>query len=82
MIVPFPARTAEGFRLKVTLRKDSRVWVYEIRPLAPDEAQTWVRHNGQPHRALMARSLVAIAQVYGQYVREIASLEQDGWVRD
>ena len=78
---PDPPRAAR-YQLRVTLVKDGRRRLYEIRPLGDTEAQTWVRFDGQPHRALMARTIVAIEQAHAQFLREIAEHERDGWVRE
>lgn len=86
MIVPFPARPREpcvgDFRLKVTLRKRGHSWFYQILPTGVSDAQTWVRYDGLPHRAEMVHTPYAAERIYQQYLREIASLEQDGWHKD
>jgi hypothetical protein len=83
-VLPFPDRAHpfEQFRLAVELTKDAHRWRYEIRPLVGStECQTWVRYDGQAHRAQLTTSLYTVQQLHAQYLREIARLEADGWAR-
>jgi hypothetical protein len=93
-VIAFPDRTDPGspyepYRLDVTLRKADHVWRYTIAPwgTTPDytgryRCQTWVRFDGRAHRAAFADSLHAVKELHGQYCREMARLEADGWIAD
>jgi hypothetical protein len=81
-LVHFPAPpTAPIYRLKVTLRKGTSTRLYEIRPIG-DGWQTWVRRNGQPHRAEFCHYLTDIERIKGEFDREISDLLSDGWTVD
>lgn len=71
------------FYLRVVLVKGDFRRLYEILPGGePDTVQTWVRWNGQAHRAQLCRSRVQVEQLAGQYAREMTALQADGWRLD
>jgi hypothetical protein len=82
VILSFPQPDAPPvYRLKAILRKGTSTRLYEIRPFG-DGWQTWVRRNGQPHRAEYLYTLVDLERLRGEYEREITDLIADGWIHE
>lgn len=84
-ILPFPEPDEDWrspYYLRVVLTKDGQTRLYEIQPgIRVDTVQTWVRWNGQPHRAQLCEGRTMLELIAEEYAREIAALEQDGWTR-
>lgn len=85
MLLHFPTRRRGATvppRWRVELRNGDRRRVYEIQPAGqPGVMQTWVRFDGQAHRAQLTRSSADLESLRAQFEREIAELERDGWTR-
>ena len=81
-VVMFPSsRTSVLGTWRVVLVKGTRERLYEIRQAGESGAmQTWVRFDRRPHRAKLTRSVLELAQIRGEFEREITALLEDGWV--
>jgi hypothetical protein len=81
-VIPFPKRPtqpqAPAIRLRVELVKGEHKRLFEIRPNVGGW-QSWMRHDGEPLRALMIYDRQTALSTKAEYEREIAALKADGW---
>lgn len=80
-VLLYPSSSPDPHAFRCVLQREGRIRLYEIRPAGHGAYQTWVRFNGQPHRAKLTSTLVEVATIKAQFLREIAELELDGWTR-
>jgi hypothetical protein len=75
---PSKPQPAPAIRFRVELVKGEHKRLFEIRPNVGGW-QSWMRHDGEPLRALMIYDRLQALATKAEYEREIAALRADGW---